>query len=257
MTFEEIITAIGIPPYYQDDCVAIFHGDSKEILPRIPPAVVDVAITDPPYGISYHSQMPTQDWAMKTEIINDGIEDLAPLIGSVLPPMINALKPDSDIYWFCGGGGEKPVIAIAWMEFIKYAPQIKVKNLLVWDKLYGGLGWDWKPQYETIFQLVKGKGANNTGTIGSDRSNIIQAQKVIPAMGDHPTPKCEEVIEKLLLPKSHPGYIVLDPFLGGGTTAWVSKKLNRKCIGIEIEEKYCKLSADRCRQGVFDLAALG
>ena len=50
--------------------------------------------------------------------------------------------------------------------------------------------------------------------------------------------------------------IILDPFLGSGTTAYCAKKLNRKCIGIEIEEKYCEIAAKRCSQGVFDLTKL-
>ncbi|KKL72441.1 hypothetical protein LCGC14_2084950, partial [marine sediment metagenome] len=47
--------------------------------------------------------------------------------------------------------------------------------------------------------------------------------------------------------------VILDPFLGSGTTAYCAKKLNRKCIGIEIEEKYCEIAANRCRQSVMEL----
>ena len=47
--------------------------------------------------------------------------------------------------------------------------------------------------------------------------------------------------------------IILDPFLGSGTTAYCAKKLNRKCIGIEIEEKYCEIAAKRCSQMVMEL----
>ncbi len=50
--------------------------------------------------------------------------------------------------------------------------------------------------------------------------------------------------------------IILDPFLGSGTTAYCAKKLNRKCIGIEIEEKYCEIAAKRCSQQVFDLSVI-
>ena len=57
------------------------------------------------------------------------------------------------------------------------------------------------------------------------------------------------LIERL----SNSGNLILDPFLGSGTTAYCAKKLNRKCIGIEIEEKYCEIAAKRCSQSVMRL----
>ena len=47
--------------------------------------------------------------------------------------------------------------------------------------------------------------------------------------------------------------LVLDPCVGGGSVLMAAKVLNRKCIGIEIEEKYCEIAAKRCSQGVFEL----
>ena len=122
------------------------------------------------------------------------------------------MEDDSEVYWFCGGGGGgSPILAWAWLEFKKYEPELRVKNLLVWDKQYVGLGWDWRFQYETIFQLVKGKGIKN---MDSSASNVIRAKKVIPKEGEHPTPKSVEIITEIL--KRKPSKIVFDPFLGGG-----------------------------------------
>jgi len=70
----------------------------------------------------------------------------------------------------------------------------------------------------------------------------------------HPCPKPPPLWESILAVFSDPGDLILDPFLGSGTTAVVAKKLNRKCIGIEIEEKYCEIAANRCRQEVFNLS---
>jgi site-specific DNA-methyltransferase (adenine-specific) len=67
----------------------------------------------------------------------------------------------------------------------------------------------------------------------------------MPENTDHPTQKPEKLVAKLILASSHPGQVVLDPFLGSGTTAVVAKKLGRKYIGIELDEEYCCLAQKR------------
>jgi DNA modification methylase len=64
------------------------------------------------------------------------------------------------------------------------------------------------------------------------------------ALIDHPTPKDIGMVTWLV--RSTSRMTILDPFLGSGTTAVACARLGRKCIGIEIEEKYCRIAADRC-----------
>jgi site-specific DNA-methyltransferase (adenine-specific) len=64
----------------------------------------------------------------------------------------------------------------------------------------------------------------------------------------HPTQKSEKLLAKLILASSEEGALVLDPFLGSGTTAVVSKKLGRKFIGIELNREYCLLAQKRLDQ---------
>jgi len=68
----------------------------------------------------------------------------------------------------------------------------------------------------------------------------------------HPAIFPETLAQDHIISWSNEGDTILDPFLGSGTTTYCAKKLNRKCIGIEIEEKYCEIAANRCRQMVFD-----
>jgi hypothetical protein len=71
---------------------------------------------------------------------------------------------------------------------------------------------------------------------------------------DHPCSKPIDIWQMVLLRGSLKSTdIILDPFLGGGTTVTATKKLGRKCIGIEIEEKYCKIAVERLRQSVMIL----
>jgi len=67
----------------------------------------------------------------------------------------------------------------------------------------------------------------------------------------HPAAKSVEICSDLINRLSTG--LVLDPFLGSGTTCYCAKKLNRKSIGIEIEEKYCEIAARRCSQEVMEL----
>ena len=69
----------------------------------------------------------------------------------------------------------------------------------------------------------------------------------------HPAIFPEELVEAHINSWSIVNDMIVDPFLGSGTTAKIAKKLNRKCIGIEIEEKYCEIAAKRLSQQVFDL----
>jgi site-specific DNA-methyltransferase (adenine-specific) len=67
----------------------------------------------------------------------------------------------------------------------------------------------------------------------------------MPENTDHPTQKPEKLIAKLVLASSQPGDVILDPFLGSGTTSVVAKKLDRHYIGIELNEEYCCLAEKR------------
>jgi len=67
----------------------------------------------------------------------------------------------------------------------------------------------------------------------------------MPENTDHPTQKPEKLLAKIILASSNQGDIVLDPFLGSGTTSVTAKKLNRQYVGIEIDELYCCLSEKR------------
>jgi len=68
----------------------------------------------------------------------------------------------------------------------------------------------------------------------------------------HPTVKPHAIIEDLVL-RCIEGGLILDPFLGSGTTAYCAKKLNRKCIGIDSDEKSCEIATKRCSQSVMRL----
>lgn len=221
----------------------VWNGDCLEMMKLIPNKSIDLIITDPPYGLNFRSARPSE--ARKKDFIeNDKPEEFKELIPKVMHEFVRILKDDSEVYWFCGGGGGgSPILAWAWLLFKEFEPEIRVKNLLVWDKQFVGLGWDWRFQYETIFQLVKGKGIKNND---KSASNVIRAKKIIPQEGEHPTPKSVDVVAEIL--KRKESVFVLDPFVGGGATLEAAKLFKRKFIGIEIQKKYCQISESRLKQ---------
>jgi len=129
-------------------------------------------------------------------------------------------------------------------------PLCKNVRLLIWDKLISYNGYTWRHQHE----LIAWGELDKTERIPTGDGDVLKCRGVLQADRNHPAEKPAEMLEKLIV--KHPAGVVLDPFMGSGSTLIAGKNLNRKCIGIEIEEKYCEIAAKRCSQGVFNLPAL-
>ena len=116
----------------------------------------------------------------------------------------------------------------------------------IWDKKSGA-----GSQYERLFERNGNKQFNVYRYYLINSS--VAANFTRDILTGHPSQKPHQLINKLVADFSKESDLILDPFLGSGTIAYCAKKLGRKCIGIEIEEKYCEIAARRCQQGVFKL----
>ena len=74
---------------------------------------------------------------------------------------------------------------------------------------------------------------------------------------EHPTQKPEKLLAKIILASSNQNDLVFDPFLGSGTTAVVAKKLNRRYLGVEIDERYCLIAQKRLQRAETDKTIQG
>lgn len=221
--------------YYKDQSVIIVHGDCIEQMAKINDDKFDLCITDPPYnvGIDY----------------NKGVDDAVDYYD-------DEMEEEEYISW-----------CIKWFHQIQ---RITKGNIILtpsrgkmnmWIKRieapYGTIAWI-KPNactngsiaklmaWEPIFLYRKPKKRPN-----HDYYNIpISVQ---PTAKGHPCPKSMRLWKRLVTDFSDEGDFILDPFLGSGTTTRACKDLGRKCIGIEINEDYCELSAKRARQEVLAL----
>ncbi len=102
-----------------------------------------------------------------------------------------------------------------------------------------GLGYFTRSQHETAYLLAKGKPAKPAKAI----SDVVQWQRVRGAQ--HPNQKPLETIAKLIEVYTLPGECIVDPFAGSGTTLVAAQMLGRRAIGVEVEERYCEVVANR------------
>ena len=131
------------------------------------------------------------------------------------------------------GGGAKPVLPIFTLEYIKY---FKLMTTLIWDKRTIGLGWRYRPSYETV--VVGTVSDKFTWNGGTNESNIVRYNNIIPMADNHPTEKPVELYKHFIRLHTNPGDVVFDPFLGSGTCIRACREMVRIGLGTEMEPKY-------------------
>ena len=248
-------------PYYEHAGITIYHGDCREVLPAIAPNSVDLVLTDPPYG---HNNNNNGDLAHRWEaalglvdrvddeaarpIANDGPE-ANELVRWMFGEANRVLMPGCCCCCCCGGGGPDPQFA-RWSLWMDEA--IGFKQAVVWDKGGLGMGWHYRRNYELMLVGEK-PGAACRWYGGNDQPNVVRINGIKPSADDHPTPKPEKLMAHFLNLHSLPGHLVLDPFMGGGTTLVAAKRGGRRAIGVEVDERWCEMAAKRLAQEVMPL----
>ena len=209
-------------PYFEDDLVTLYHGDCLEVTDWLS---ADVLVTDPPYGMSYVSGRKKQKAIVGDQSLN--------------------IRDDALKLW-----GDKPALVFGtW----KQPRPLNVRQLIVWDKRGGaGFSGDLKMPWADITEEIYVIG---NGWVGGRRPAIYSIPTLSPAnRPDHPTPKPVSLLGSLL--ECVPDGVVADPFAGSGSTLLACRNAGIKCIGVEIDESYCELIAQRLSQQVFDFGSL-
>jgi site-specific DNA-methyltransferase (adenine-specific) len=120
----------------------------------------------------------------------------------------------------------------------------RLTNMLVWNKGYPGLGSGFRAQHELIILASK----NQPEWYSYDYGNVLQSMRLTNT--DHPHEKPIDLLEKLIITCTSLHAVVLDPFMGSGTSLLAAKRLNRQAIGIDIDERYCEIAVNRLQQEV-------
>ena len=112
------------------------------------------------------------------------------------------------------------------------------------------MGWRFRRDYEMVMVSHRKGGRLSWAEDAPAVSNIVRFYVSNDRI--HPNEKPLDLPLHFIRLTTEPGGVVLDPFMGSGTTLRAAKDLGRKAIGIEIEERYCEIAARRCQQSVFD-----
>lgn len=143
--------------------------------------------------------------------------------------MYRILKLNSSVYIFTNWK-HYPFLT----EFVLRYTKFKIRHLVIWKKHNFGLGWAFRHQYEMILVLEKGKPKYNL----KDFSDVQSAQHINHNLQTHPHEKPQDLLRKMILHSSKEGDLVLDPFAGSGSTCKACNELNRKWIGVELDERW-------------------
>ena len=205
-------------PYYEKDGIVIYHGDCREVLPTL--EKVDLVLTDPPYGM---------DWKFTGQ--GSGKAATGGRSSRFAGQTITGDTEDFDPSQFLCF----PRVVL-W-GFQHYPQHLARGTVLVWVKKYPNAYGSFLSDADLAW--MKG----GCGVYISEVMNPASFQ----AERQHPTQKPVELMGWCIQKAGGCG-LILDPFMGSGTTLVAAKQLGRRCIGIEIEEKYCEIAALRLAQ---------
>ena len=220
----------------------LFNGDCLEVMKKIPDKSIDCIITDPPYKMN-HSTGGCTNIGMKNKwqgnikagnTVMDFSLDIK--FSEWLPEIYRVLKNSSHCYIFCN---DKNV-----QELLNEATKcgFKESNILVWIKNNATPNRYYMKNLEFVLFLYKdnAKPINDMGSkCAVEFKNINGKEKL------HPTQKPVDLLELYIANSSLENDIILDPFMGSGSTGVACLNTNRKFIGIEIDETYFDIAKKR------------
>lgn len=221
----------------------IMHGDSRLIIPALD-ETIHCVITDPPYGVNFVSRRAEtaegKKWVKAVQNDSD-LGGAIDLFLEVMEVILPKLADEADLYVFTRWD-----IVGTWIDVVNSLPDIQYKMMLVWDKGIPGMGdidANWGCGHELILYCKKGR-----RDLPYRRSSIIAIDKVHASKLIHPTEKPVALIEKFVEMSTRPGELVVDPFSGSGSTVIAAQRLNRRALGVELDNDHYRRSSLRLAQ---------
>lgn len=248
----------------------LIFNHSSEYMYEIPDKSIDLIVTSPPYNIDIQYGNKTihgKVYKSKGVKYIDNMEeiDYKHLLASVFSECKRVISDTGSIWINIKNRFMQGVVLPPfWIQ--DYFKDMYLKNLIIWNFDWGGsTNKRFAPRYEFVFWFVKNrdKYTFNLDDVKipalnyrpdrykSQLKNPTDVWRISMVSGNfdertsHPAQYPEELIERIILTGTNKGDIVLDPFMGSGTTAVVAKKLNRHYLGYETVKEYCKIANER------------
>jgi len=234
--------------------IILKNGDCLEVMKGIDEGTVDLIFADPPYNLSGKGYLTVRNG--KSAVLDKGdwdkIDDIHDFNYKWIKECVRVLKPTGTI-WISGTLHNHPSVGITlkklglwiindvvWhkpnatplLSRNRFVPSTEIIWVASKDKKYYF-------DYELAKKINHGKQMKNLWVMNAKRHITI-----------HPTEKPEELLERIISIGSKEGDLVLDPFLGSGTTGVIAKRLNRNFIGIELDKKYFNIAEDRIMNNI-------
>lgn len=243
----------GVKPYYEDDLVTLYHGDSRDVMAGMGDTSVNAVITDPPYSENTHKNARSNSSSARKRS-NRVLSGIRKDFGSISAEGLKSSLTE------CGRVSSGWVIAtLDYHHAFTYEESppdgLRLMRLGVWlktDPMPQISGDRPAPGWETIAYLHRSDRRSKWNG-GGKHGNWYGPKE---HAGQHPTAKPAAMIENWVRLFTNHGDTILDPFAGSGTTLLAAKNEGRRSIGVELDEAYCEVIAKRLSQEVFDLGAI-
>jgi site-specific DNA-methyltransferase (adenine-specific) len=246
----------SMTPYYEHGGITIYHGDAREVLPLCP--AFDMLVADPPYSSGGMFRSDRTNAGPVSKYVSSGTE----------APRFEFSGDNRDqrgyLAWCSlwlgaalrvGGAGAMACVFTDWRQLPTTTDALQAggwvwRGLAVWDKTLKARPAAGVYTAQSEFVVWGTKGKREARALGYQIPGVCSTGSPDLKRRQHITEKPVPVMEWLLAPANG---LVVDPFMGSGTTLVAAARLGRRAIGIEIEERYCEIAAKRLRQDTLPL----
>lgn len=230
----------------------LYNAEAVAVVRSLPESSIDCVVKDPPYcagAVSESQRTQAKGQGLRSENLrkfgwfvgdNMGTAGLSFLLRAIAAESIRIVKPHGSLLTFCDWrmvSSLQPAIESAGLRF---------QNLVVWDKESMGLGTGFRAQHELILHFTYGSPIyHDLGT-----GNVIRSPRVRKDDREHQTQKPDWLMRRLIRVVSPPEGVVLDPFMGSGSTGVAALAEGRQFIGIERDPQHFATACRRIRAAV-------